>query len=101
MMASVPTIFEVEKRSIPSAQSCLRKAAASGGFDRLALGADLRDHGPDHLHAHAVGDLDVDIGVVDTLVTLPTMPPAVTTVSPRRTFLITPDAPSPASAAAG
>ena len=41
------------------------------------------------LHPHAVGDLDLDLAESSiTFVTLPMMPPEVTTVSPRRTFLI-------------
>ena len=67
------------------------KDAASAGrglvLHRFALGAHFGDHRPHLAHAHAIRDLDFDLVVVDTLVTLPTSPPEVMTVSPRRTFL--------------
>ena len=54
---------------------------------RLALGAHIAERRLQHLDLHIVGDLDQDFrifGLPAALTTRPRMPPAVTTVSPRR-----------------
>ena len=44
-----------------------RKPASALVLDRLALGANARDHRAHLAHAHAVGDLDLDLVIVDHL----------------------------------
>src|SRR3712207_4199541 len=80
IIAIVAMIFDLEKRSIVSStfhtlcRSTLRRTGPSThgdgpalsllGLDRLALGANVGNHGPSHLHLHTIGDLDLDVGRV-------------------------------------
>ena len=57
-------------------------------LDRLALGAHARHHRAHLPHPYPVGDLDLDLFVVDHFGDLADQPPEVITVSPRRKFLI-------------
>src|SRR5262245_49590408 len=73
-VATIAVAFQREKWSMCLSRSLAyaitrARAADLAGFilGRLALGADVRHHLP-HLHdAHAVGELDLDLVVVDHL----------------------------------
>lgn len=58
------------------------------GFDGLALGTDFRNHAADDFDLHAIGDFDLDLAVFARLRHLADEATEVTTVSPRRMFLI-------------
>ena len=66
MMIAMEMIFDLEKRSIVRLNLSHAGAATRpvSLLDRLALGADLGDHGAHDLDADAVGDLDLDSAVV-------------------------------------